>query len=495
MSNDDLERLAPVDNAWLRMDRPYNHMTISAVFILGRRLTLNELQHHIETRWVTAHSHFRQRPVDHRTGAYWETDPHFDIDQHVHRIGLPGAKGKQELEEAVGVLVSTPLDPTKPLWDWHLVEDYQGGSAAIMRIHHCYADGLAMMHVLRAITDTGVDGAAVLSPPLARQSASAGDEQETAVDIFRQMLEPVSKTVSQAVQTGKDMMEGGVNIALHPAVLGDYARLGLERVSQYARQSLGFSAEATRLALLADDPVTCLRGPLGTTKQVAWAEPLSLDNVIVVSKVLGCTVNDVLLAAVTGALRAYLAARGEPVDRELTIRAAVPVNLRPQDQAHQLGNKFGLVLLDLPIGVSDPLERLQEVHRGMEQLKESYQALLGFGLLEILGLGPNTAQAAAIRILSRKATAVMTNVSGPQTPLYFAGCPIDELMFWVPQSGSVGMGVSILTYNHRVHFGLITDRKRVKDPEAIISRFNGEFERLLLTALMGPWPESMNLAA
>jgi diacylglycerol O-acyltransferase len=169
------------------------------------------------------------------------------------------------------------------------------------------------------------------------------------------------------------------------------------------------------------------------------------------------------------------------------------VNLRRSSEPPEnLGNFFGLGLLTLPIGIENPLERLHTVHQRMGELKESYQAMLTFGLMEIMGLGPKITQASAMRMFSRKATAVMTNVPGPQEPLYFAGCKIAELMFWVPQSGSVGMGVSIQSYNDRVHFGLITDRKRVSDPATIIRRFSEEFEKLLLITLMGPWGKRLN---
>jgi hypothetical protein len=144
------------------------------------------------------------------------------------------------------------------------------------------------------------------------------------------------------------------------------------------------------------------------------------------------------------------------------------------------------------VGIEDPLERLLAVHQGMEAIRDSYQAIVTFGLMEVMGLGPKIAQASAMRMLSKKATAVMTNVPGPQQPLYFAGSKLAELMFWVPQSGSVGMGVSIISYNNRVHFGLITDQKLVKDPETIISQFGKEFEHLLLMTMMGSWGERLD---
>ena len=481
MLSSDRESMPVVDNYWLRQDRPYNHLTINAVWIMADRVDLERLRKHIETRWVTAHKRWQQRPVYYSTGTYWETDIHFDIRHHVRRVGLPGAQGKEELEEFVSNLVSTPMDPTKPLWDWHLVQDYQGGSVLISRFHHCYADGIALIRVLLAATDKAPGVAIDTTRPPARK-AIPEDEEEARGDIFRQLFNPLSKAVSNAVKTGRDLLGEGVDIVLHPS----------ETVG-YARQGIGFVSEAAKLLLLSDDPPTRFRGKLGVTKRVAWAEPLPLDEVQIIGKALGCTINDVLIASVTGALHAYLVEKGDPVDSQLEIRAAVPVNLRSLKQAKEMGNVFGMVLLTLPIGIENPLERLYEVHKRMGELKDSYQAILAFRLLEVMGLGPNVAQAAMTRMFSKKATVVMTNVPGPQESLYFAGSQLAELMFWVPQTGTVGMGVSILTYNGRVHFGLITDWKLVRDPEAIISRFGQEFEKLLLITMMRPWDRGVDV--
>ncbi len=485
MSNHDSERISFVDNYWLRQDRPYNHLTINAVWIMADRVDLERLRKHIETRWVTAHKRWKQRPVYYSTGTYWETDTHFEISNHVRRVGLPGAQGKEELEEFVSNLVSTPMDPTKPLWDWHLVQDYQGGSVLISRFHHCYADGIALIRVILEATDKA-PGVTIDTTRSPARKAAPEDEEETRGDIFRQLFDPVSEAVSNAVKTGRDLLGEGVDIVLHPSETVGYARQGIGWVSGYARQGIGFVSEAAKLLLLSDDLPTRFRGKLGVTKRVAWAEPLPLDEVQIIGKALGCTINDVLVASVAGALRAYLVEKGDPVDSKLEIRAAVPVNLRPVEQAKNMGNVFGMVLLTLPIGIENPLERLYEVHKRMGELKDSYQAILAFVLLEIMGLGPKVAQASATRVLSKKATVVMTNVPGPQEPLYFAGSKLAELMFWVPQSGSVGMGVSIITYANHVHFGLITDRKRVSDPETIINRFGKEFEKLLLITMMRP---------
>ena len=169
------------------------------------------------------------------------------------------------------------------------------------------------------------------------------------------------------------------------------------------------------------------------------------------------------------------------------IRATVPVNLRPLQHAKKLGNHFGLVFLDLPVGEPNPLRRLERISASMQQLKSSRQAAATFGALAALGMAPAPLQRMALELFSRKASAVATNVPGPQMPLYMAGCPIQELMFWVPQTGSVGLGVSILSYNGRVHFGLIADAKRMPDPAAVIARFRSEFEKLLYATLMEDW--------
>ncbi|WP_326527339.1 WS/DGAT domain-containing protein, partial [Dokdonella sp.] len=202
-------------------------------------------------------------------------------------------------------------------------------------------------------------------------------------------------------------------------------------------------------------------------------------------------VNDVLLACASGALRSYLLDQGDEVDG-LTIRATVPVNLRPLEHAKKLGNHFGLVFLELPVGEANPLRRLERVGACMRELKRSRQAIVTLGLLAALGMGPQALQAPALELFSRKATTVATNVPGPQQPLYLTGVEVSELMFWVPQSGSIGVGLSILSYNGNVHFGLIGDAKRVRDPDAVTTRFAREFEKLVLIALMEDWDSEIN---
>lgn len=462
------EPMSRVDTAWLRMERPTNPMMITGVLVFSERMSLARLRSTVRRRFIAAYPRFRCRPVDGPTGTAWQDDEHFDLDWHVRPSALPGRGGsaaseKRALERFVSRLASTPLDKGRPLWQFDLVERYQGGSALVARIHHCYADGIALVQVLLSLTDTDPD--AHRDRALAR-SWLKGDGAAVARRVGA--VERYTRLGGRVLGKGMEMMQDPTLAAMLAKEGGEIARELLVALS------------------LPDDPPSMLRGRLGVSKRVAWAPPLPLDEVKAVGRACGCTVNDVLMAAAAGALRDYLRDRGEDVDG-MTLRATVPVNLRPLEHARKLGNHFGLVFLDLPVGESNPVRRLEHVAECMNQLKKSRQAIVAYGLLGTLGMAPQALQEVALELFSRKATAVATNVPGPQQPLYLAGCPVRELMFWVPQTGSIGLGISILSYNNRVHFGLIADARLVPDPDAVIRRFGPEFDKLLYLALMADW--------
>lgn len=456
------EPMSRVDTAWLRMERATNLMMITGVMMFDEPVTLDRLKRIIKQRFL-AYPRFRQKAVDAATGAIWEDDSDFDLDWHVRLTALPGRGGKRELERLCGQLASTPLDKTKPLWQFHLVERYDGGSALITRIHHCYADGIALVQVLLSLTDT------------TRKAKPGSDLAKKWLKADGAKVAERVGGINRAVQFGERMLEKSLDFYRDPSLAAVLAREG----GEIARE-LGHALS------LSDDPKTVLRGRLGVSKRVAWAEPLHLDEVKAVSRAFDCTVNDVLMATASGALRAYLIERGERIDG-VTVRATVPVNLRPLEHARKLGNHFGLVFLELPVGEANPAARLHRVRASMAELKTSRQAIVAYGLLAAMGLAPPAVQRTALELFSRKATAVATNVPGPQMPLYMAGSQIREMMFWVPQTGSIGVGISILSYHGRVHFGLIGDARLMPDPDAVIRRFRPEFEKLLYLALMADW--------
>ena len=468
------EPMSRVDTAWLRMERPTNPMMITGVLMFAEQMSLVQLKKVIQQRFL-AYKRFAQKPVEGATGAQWVEDEHFDLDWHVRLSGLPGkgspAAEKKALERFASQLASSPLDPTKPLWQFHLVERYQGGSALVARIHHCYADGIALVQVLLSLTDTSRDSS----------RASRLDKAW-----LKQDAEPVARrvgAVDKYMKLGGKMLEQGMAMYRDPTLAGLIAKEG----GEIARELV------TALAL-PDDPPSLLRGRLGVSKRVAWAEPLDLEEVKAVGRACECTVNDVLMAAAAGALRGYMLERGEALDG-MTLRATVPVNLRPLEHAKKLGNHFGLVFLELPVGEANPLRRLERVADCMNQLKNSRQAIVAYGLLAALGVAPPPLQELALEMFSRKASAVATNVPGPQQALYMAGCTLRDMMFWVPQTGSIGIGLSILSYRGQVHFGLISDARLIPDPDNVIRRFGAEFDKLLYLAMMGNWDERLDAEA
>jgi diacylglycerol O-acyltransferase / wax synthase len=460
------EVMSRVDTAWLRMERATNLMMITGVMMFDTPMPIDKLRKIIKQRFL-AYPRFRQKVVDTPAGAWWQNDEDFDLDWHIRLTALPGKSGKKELERLTSQLASSPLDQTKPLWQFHLVEKYDGGSALISRIHHCYADGIALVQVLLSLTDT------------TREAEKGSDLNKAWLKEDGEKVKKRIGTVDRAMKMGVNIFEKGMDIYRDPSLAGVIAKEGTEIARELA------------LALsLPDDPPTILRGRLGVSKRVAWAEPLELDEVKAIGRAFDCTVNDVLMASAAGALRSYMIERGETVDG-ITLRATVPVNLRPLEHAKKLGNHFGLVFLDLPVGEENPVRRLERVAENMRQLKSSRQAIVSFGLLAAMGLAPIGVQRTALELFSRKATAVATNVPGPQMPLYMAGSKIIEQMFWVPQTGSIGIGISIMSYNGRVYFGLISDAKLLPDPDSVIQRFRPEFEKLLYTAMMGGWEDTI----
>jgi len=471
-----------VDHAWLRMDTDVNLMMIVGVWLLKPAITHQALCQRVQAR-LLQYPRFREKVVEGLLGTEWVEDSAFDIRRHVLRERLtpaPGQTLREALQARMGELASTPLDHAHPLWCFHLVEDYEGGSASICRIHHCVGDGVALNSVMMSIADDGVT-----PPQIAHAGNPAGlgaeaHEQHQGDWLADELIRPLTGMTVKAIGAYGDALVKALQVLEHPL----QSLLGLRSLAKDGGRLL---ADAAEMALMPDDSRTSLKGHGNGRKQVAWCEPLPLDRVKAVGKALGASVNDVLISCVGGAIGRYLAEGGEQLPDQ-DIRAMVPVNMRPLAQAWELGNRFGLVPLLVPVGTLAPLDRLKLVHQRMNALKTGYQPLLSYGLLGLSGLLNETAQKALSNLFLDKTTAVMTNVPGPQQPIHFCGAEVTQSIFWVPASGDVGMGVSIISYAGGVQFGLITDEALCPEPREIIERFSEEFEQLLWLALMLPWP-------
>lgn len=454
MSN--AERMSAVDTTWLRMDRPGNLMQIIGVLELEPPVDINLLERAVGSRLLRL-DRFRQR-VEHRSGTpYWVDDPHVDITHHVTRTRLPKPGGKSELQRFVAEQAATPLDPNRPLWQFHIVEDDEGGAAVVGRIHHAIADGMALVNVLMSITDGAFAASA--------RTVSSSEEE---AGLLRGILRPISN----GLQVSADLWRKAALLAGSP---GEALRAGT-----------GIAAELAYLGLMPEDSRTRFKGRLSGSKRVAWTDPIALPEIRAVSKALGCSINDMLLAAVAGALNGYLAEKGDRTDG-VEIRALVPIDMRTAEGSGELGNRFGIIAVELPVGLENPLARLYEVGRRMDALKTSYEPMVTLGLLEALGYAPKLIQDEVFDLLLGRATAVMTNLPGPREPLFLAGSRVTQIIYWVPQAGEIGMGVSIMSYAGQVQFGLITDAALVPDPEDIVARFAPEFEQLLYFVLLEPW--------
>jgi WS/DGAT/MGAT family acyltransferase len=473
------EDMSNVDTAWWRMELPNNLMMITGVFIFEQPLDFERFKTTLEQRFL-CFERFRQRVVEPRLGLgspRWELDPQFDIANHVHRIALPAPGDQRALQELVSDLMSTSLDYTKPLWQFHLVEGFQGGSAWIGRLHHCIGDGIALMRVLLAMSDDSPD--AVWQPAAEEEEAERPGRSP-----WRIITGPASAAIGATRRVTGAVVGGSIDFVSNPGQALDYARLGRETT-----MALG------RLLLLPPDPKTIYKGPLSVPKVAAWSEAIPLPQIKAIGRATGATVNDVLLSAVAGALRRYAQERAQAVDG-LNVRGVIPVNLRQESAKITLGNRFGLVFLSLPLGVADPLERLFELKRRMDELKDSQEAVVAFGILNAIGMAPNEIENIVVNIFGAKATAVMTNVPGPRRQIYFAGAPVRQMMFWVPQSGRLGLGVSIFSYNDHVWLGVATDQGLAPNPETIVRYYQDEIDQLIaLTDQVAEAPQQPETAA
>lgn len=453
--------LSNVDASWLRMDDPTNLMVVNGVLVLDEVLPLERFRELLRDRLVHF-DRFRSRVVPAPAGIgppSWEIDPDFSLDRHLVEARVPEPGDEAALQAFVSGLLSQPLDPDRPLWRFHFVPRYQGGSAVVTRIHHCVGDGLALVHVLLSMADGAV---AAPSPP----PPAAAPEEEEHGSFFDAVGATLERTRDAARAVSGRVLREARELLAHP-----------ERIARSGKDVATHLGSLARLLALPPDPKSAFKGPLAVQKRAAWSRAFELEDFKAVSRATGSTVNDVLMAALAGGLRRYLLGRGE-VAAGLDVRGVVPVNLRPPSEAHLLGNRFGLVFLELPLGVEDALDRLFEIRRRMRAIKESPEAAAIFEVLWAVGVVPKAVFDLVLAIFATKATAVVTNVAGPRQRISIAGVPLRQCMFWVPSAGHLGLGVSLLSYAGKVWLGVQSDANLVPDPDRILAGFEREIEAL-----------------
>lgn len=445
------------DAAWLHMDRRTNPMVVNALIWLDEPLDWQRASDVLARRVVDEFPRFRRRVTESVTGPRFEDDPEFDLDQHFHRLALPAPGDEATLREVVSDLITPPLDRTRPLWHVYLLEGLGEGSAVLFRIHHCIADGIALARVMLSLTDDAPD--ADIEPP-------ARPRSERSHVPFGAALRPAGAALSAARHIAGAAVHEGMESLAHPAHVAELGRT----VAQDA-------ATLAKLLAAPDDARTALKSPLHGTRRVAWSNPFPLDRIRTAAHRADGKINDVLVAAVTGALRAHLDGEdGLPED----IHIMVPFNLRPLDKPlpRDLGNDFALILLGLPVGIADRGERLREVKMRMDAIKNSHEGPISYGILSAIGRTPPQVEDRLIGFFSEKASAVVTNVPGPREPVYLAGTPVRGVLVWAPCSGTIGMTVSIFSYAGEVTAGFMTDVALVRDPMQLARAFEAELRAL-----------------
>jgi WS/DGAT/MGAT family acyltransferase len=345
------------------MDRRTNPMVVNSLVMLGRAPDFDAVAELLERRLVAPFPRFRQRVSDPLGRPAFEDDPSFDIRSHLHRLALPAPGDQAALEALIGDLITPPLDRSRPLWQVYLIEGPEGGSAVLWRIHHCIADGIALSRVLLSTADE-VAGARELAPPR--------DEQST----LGRLTAAPRGVVSAVRRLGGAVVHEGMESLAHPEHLRSLAGSAMRDVST-----------AAKLVAAPADAASGLRAPLDGNRRVAWSRPFPLAQIKEAGRRRGATINDVVVAALVGALQQHLEVDGTLPEQ---IHMMVPFNLRPPEEPipADLGNQFALVLLALPLGQTEPEERLREVHRLMRAIKDSHEALLAYGLISGLGLTP-----------------------------------------------------------------------------------------------------------
>jgi diacylglycerol O-acyltransferase len=418
-----LQPLDPVDAAWYHLDGPANPAVVTAVAVTARPLQFARVRQALVRR-LLFFERFRQRVVERGIAVStpcWQDMPGFDIDRHVHRAAVPAPHDEAALLALVSELASQPLDHALPLWQAHVVDNVGEGGALVFRYHHCIGDGAAMMTVAARLFAVPSESCAAAPP-------------------------------ASVAPTGLLDAAAGV---------------------------LAAASSIAGLLIQPADPPSPFKGPFSCGQRVAWSKPVSICDAKAIGARSGAKVNDVLTAAVAGALRSYLLGRGIDV-RRTTLRAMVPVSLRPPERVGQLGNLFGLVILELPVNATSPARRLALTKSRMDALKSSPQALATQALFDLFGRGPKALEDLAGWVLGSKASVVLTNVAGPRETASLAGSPIARMMFCVPHPGDeLGMGISIFSYRGEATLTVMADVNLVPDPSAITQAFDSEFAALL----------------
>ena len=438
------QRLTGLDASFLHLENGTAHMHVGAVMTFdGAPPEYGELLDAIDARLHLV-PRYRQRLAQVPLGQgrpRWVDDPHFNLEYHVRRTALAPPGSEPQLRALAGRVFSQRLDRDKPLWELWLVEGLEGdGFAVVSKTHHALVDGISGVDIMSVLFDTEPDAA----PPARRRSRWLPRPLPSSTQLLAEAL------LERATMPA-EMVRGARALARAPRRLIEAGRSALVGVGALA------------WAGLKPAPHTPYNVPIGTHRRFAW-QRVALRDVKAIKDSLGGTVNDVVLATVTGALRRHLGRRGVDTS-DLELKAMVPVSVRAPEARGALGNQVAAMMAPLPIWSEDPVTRFDLIRAAMESLKRGGQAVGAHVLTELAGFAPPTIMSQAARVAARQRffNVVVTNVPGPQQPLYLAGHELVDIFPLVPLAPGQALGIAIMSYNGRLNFGLLGDYDALAD--------------------------------
>jgi diacylglycerol O-acyltransferase / wax synthase len=462
------DRLTGLDSSFLHLEHDSaTHMHVASCMVFdGPPPTHDELVAAVEARLHLV-PRYRQRlafvPFE-QGRPVWVDDPHFNTRYHVQHHALPSPGSDEQLKHLAGRAFSQQLDRNKPLWELWLVEGLEGGRFAILaKTHHALVDGISGVDITTVLFDVTPDPAPIPAPeqpwvprPMPSSAQLLGDALLERATVPAEIVRGVRAALRRPRRVAKELF-------------GDLAALG------------SFTLPGVRSA-----PPSPLNVPIGPHRRFTWADE-ELDRIKAIKNALGGTVNDVVLASVAGGLGRYLRAHGHPTI-DLVLRAMIPVSVRSDDARGALGNQVAAVWASLPVGETDPVERLALVRGEMGGLKESHQAVGARLLTELTGFAPPTVMAQAARLQARQRyfNLVVTNVPGPQFPLYALGRQMRAIYPLVPLAQNLALGIAIISYNSQLAFGLNADFDALPDVELLAAHLSDALDELAVAAGLPP---------
>lgn len=442
-----MQRLSPQDASFLHLEDDNSSMHIASTAIFeGPAPTQDELQAMVASKLPLV-PRYRQkvRFVPFELGRpIWEDDPHFNLCYHVRHTALPAPGGQTQLRNLVGRVMSQMLDRTKPLWEMWVVEGLEDGHwALISKSHHAMVDGVSGTDLLAVMLDS--------SPDPVRPVAEDWEPDA-----------PASRT--------RLLADAVVERAVSPYEMFRSARRVVRAPRQFATDVVATTkGVGSMLGVAVPTAPTSLNGPIGPHRRYSWARG-SVSEVKGIRTALGGTLNDVVLAAISQGFRELLIARGENLEGR-TVRSLVPVSVRRPGEKGTYNNRVSAMFAELPVGIADPVERLQAVTAQLARLKDSNQAVAGDVLTGLAGFAPpvllSVGTRVAFRAPQRNINTVTTNVPGPRIQLYAAGRKMLEAFPYVPLAGRVRIGIAIFSYLDTLNFGVTGDFDSTPDLDVL----------------------------